>query len=92
MINQRASTINVNQMRDMLSTSGLNIGVEVEELTKFARMYQTYESAQHEIATKLENLDAEFQMNYNHNPIHHLEGRMKDPQSLFGKLQRKTCQ
>ena len=90
MINQRASTINVNQMRDMLSTSGLNIGVEVEELTKFARMYQTYESAQHEIATKLENLDAEFQMNYNHNPIHHLEGRMKDPQSLFGKLQRKN--
>lgn len=90
MINQRASTINVNQMRDMLSTSGLNIGVEVEELTKFARMYQTYESAQHEIATKLENLDTEFQMNYNHNPIHHLEGRMKDPQSLFGKLQRKN--
>lgn len=52
-------------------------------------MYQTYESAQQEIATKLENLDAEFQLNYNHNPIHHLEGRMKDPQSLMGKLQRK---
>lgn len=50
-----------------------------DQLTSVAQMYQLYESAQHEISTKLENLDAEFEVNYNHNPIHHIDGRMKDP-------------
>ncbi|TGE72419.1 GTP pyrophosphokinase [Weissella confusa] len=89
MINQRRSFMNVKKIRDIFNTSEINLGIEAEELAQLARMYQTYESAQQEIATKLENLDAEFQLNYNHNPIHHLEGRMKDPQSLMGKLQRK---
>lgn len=86
MINQRRSFMNVKKIRDIFNTSEINLGIEAEELAQLARMYQTYESAQQEIATKLENLDAEFQLNYNHNPIHHLEGRMKDPQSLMGKL------
>lgn len=60
-----------------------------DQLTSVAQMYQLYESAQHEISTKLENLDAEFEVNYNHNPIHHIDGRMKDPQSLMGKIQKK---
>lgn len=60
-----------------------------DQLTSVAQMYQLYESAQHEISTKLENLDAEFEVNYNHNQIHHIDGRMKDPQSLMGKIQKK---
>lgn len=60
------------------------------QLTQIAQMYQVYESAQHEILTKLENLDAEFEVNYNHNPIHHIDGRMKDPQSLVGKIKKKN--
>lgn len=61
----------------------------IVQLTDFTRMNQVYEAALNEVATKLENLDAEFQVNYHHNPIHHLEGRMKSIQSIADKLTKK---
>ena len=40
----------------------------------------------HEISTKLEILDDEYQTRYSHNPIHHMERRMKSIRSIAGKL------
>ena len=34
-------------------------------------------------------LDEEFQARYDHNPIHHMEYRLKSPQSIAGKMQKK---
>lgn len=48
-----------------------------------------YHSAMREIQTKLEILDDEFHARYDHNPIHHIENRLKSPASIVEKLQRK---
>lgn len=61
----------------------------IKDLQALAQLYQLYQSGANEIGTKLENLDSEFKVNYDHNPIHHMEERMKDIQSLIQKLIRK---
>ena len=43
----------------------------------------------YEISTKLEILDSEFQVRFSHNPIHHMERRLKSVNSILGKLKRK---
>ena len=48
-----------------------------------------YHSAIREVQTKLEILDDEFHARYDHNPIHHIESRLKSPASIIEKLQRK---
>ena len=48
-----------------------------------------YQSALREVRTKLEILDDEFQMRNSRNPIHHMESRIKSPQSIVEKLRRK---
>lgn len=58
----------------------------LNEFKNLTQLNQVYEAALNEIATKLENLNAEFQINFNHNPIHHMEGRMKSLQSIIGKM------
>lgn len=91
MINKRQTSVNIEKLKaelTALNARGL-AQVEVDEIIQFAKMYQVYEAAQNEVATKLENLDAEFQLNYNHNPIHHMDGHMKSPESLVGKMQKK---
>ena len=90
-MNKRQTSVNIEKLKaelTALNARGL-AQVEVDEIIQFAKMYQVYEAAQNEVATKLENLDAEFQLNYNHNPIHHMGGRMKSPESLVGKMQKK---
>ena len=48
-----------------------------------------YEAAIRQVKAKLENLDAEFQMQHRRNPIHHMQTRLKSLQSIVEKLQRK---
>ena len=61
----------------------------MDEMYKFIELEHLYESAIKEVKTKLEILDSEFRAKYSYNPIHHIEDRLKSPQSIFGKLQRK---
>ncbi|MGI6664887.1 MAG: GTP pyrophosphokinase [Christensenellaceae bacterium] len=53
------------------------------------RTMHLYEAAQKEINTKLEILDGEFHALYDHNPIHHMEHRLKSVRSILLKMQRK---
>ena len=48
-----------------------------------------YSAAMKEVQTKLEILDAEFQIKHRRNPIHHIESRLKSIQSMMEKLSRK---
>lgn len=59
------------------------------EMYKFIELEHLYESAIREVKTKLEILDSEFRAKYSYNPIHHIDERLKSPDSIFGKLQRK---
>ena len=61
-----------------------------EELTEFVNLMQVYEGAMYEISTKLEILDSEFQVRFSHDPIHHMERRLKSVNSILGKLKRRT--
>ncbi len=49
------------------------------------RMQQIYEAGIKEIQTKLEILDSEFKVKFDHNPIHHIESRLKKPESIIKK-------
>jgi len=59
-----------------------------ESLIKFAEIMQIYNGAMKEISTKLEVLDDEFQISYKHNPVHHIESRIKDLKSIYEKMTR----
>ena len=61
----------------------------VDQLGDFILLRNTYHSAIREISTKLENLDDEFSVRYDYNPIHHMESRLKSTKSLIEKMERK---
>ncbi len=61
----------------------------LNQLYQFIELEHLYESAIREVKTKLEILDSEFKTKYDYNPIHHIEDRLKSPQSILEKLQRK---
>lgn len=62
---------------------------DFKNFEEFMSYYHLCSEGANEIGTKLENLDSEFQFKYDHNPIHHMEERIKEIPSLFEKLERK---
>ncbi|BGE81564.1 GTP pyrophosphokinase [Staphylococcus petrasii] len=61
-----------------------------DRLIGFVELDHLYSSALKEISTKLDILDDNFNHMYKHNPIHHMERRVKEMNSLVKKLQRKN--
>ncbi|KFI65637.1 RelA/SpoT [Bifidobacterium cuniculi] len=97
MILDRQSRINTTELRTRL---GLMLSQmdqpfadmqddAVDLVTGFLDQLQVYEGAMYEISTKLEILDSEFQVQFSHDPIHHMERRLKSIESILGKLERK---
>lgn len=87
MILQRDNLPNINQISDEMSHV---LGdYNATDFRQFFVYYQQCQAGAKEFGTKLENLDSEFEMLDNHNPIHHMETRMKSPRSLVRKLAKK---
>lgn len=61
-------------------------------LFEFVELNQLYSSALKEISTKLEILDDNFQQTYKHNPIHHIERRVKKLRSVVKKLEKRDLE
>ena len=59
--------------------------------TKFYNLMMMYRCAIREIQTKLEVLDDEFSVENNRNPISFIKTRIKQPNSIYDKLQRPHC-
>jgi len=59
------------------------------QIKEWARFFLTYKFALDEIETKLNILNEEFQFLRDYNPIEHIKTRIKTPESVLGKLQRK---
>ena len=58
-----------------------------EEMQRqYARIHSVYAAAIREIHSRLETLDDEFQLKHRHNPIHHIETRVKTLPSIVKKL------
>lgn len=87
MILERNNFMNLKQVMNDLEKSPLK--GPVKNLKDLAEVYQLRHAGVNEIGTKLENLDDEYSMNYDHNPIHHMEERMKSVRSLVGKVLKK---
>jgi len=58
-------------------------------LDEWKRMQFIYSAALKEVNTKLEILNAEFQMAHRYNPIEHLSARIKSPESIAKKLRHQ---
>ncbi|MDF2615971.1 MAG: pyrophosphokinae, partial [Sedimentibacter sp.] len=57
---------------------------------EMVEMRLLYNSAIKQISTKLEILNEEFNVKHARNPIHHVEARLKSPQSIIKKLNMKN--
>lgn len=73
---------------DKLADSGLADETS-EQIREFLATEHIYLAATREIITKLENLNDEFKFSRDHNPIHHLTGRVKTPRRTLEKLKRR---
>lgn len=62
----------------------------IRQLDGYVQMQHVYNAAIREVTTKLQILDEEFRCRYDHNPIHHMESRLKSPRSIVGKLRRRA--
>jgi hypothetical protein len=60
-----------------------------EALEKISKLYADCSAAIKSVGTMLEIISDEFQAEHDHNPIHHIERRLKSPQSIMDKLARK---
>ncbi len=87
MILERRNFLNIKEIEKQLEQS--NRRDRITDFRKLTQIYQLCHAAANEIGTKLENLDDEYSMANDHNPIHHMEERIKDIGSLFEKLDRK---
>ena len=93
MILERKMQINIpdlqQQFGDFQNNNGLtSFGDPRAIIIEFAGLIQVYNGAMKGISTKLEVLDDEFHIRHSHNPIHHLECRIKGIRSIFDKMQR----
>ena len=56
---------------------------------EYIHVEQLYLAGIKEVRTKLEILDDEFHNRFSHNPIHHMEWRLKSPKSIVEKMKRR---
>jgi len=61
----------------------------INTIRSFIATENLYSSATREIATKLENLNSEFNSTHERNPIHLIQTRVKTPASIMDKLKRR---
>lgn len=58
-------------------------------LQTYESFIQPYENASALVQVRLETMQKEFQEQYNHNPIHNIQGRIKSLSSIAEKLKRR---
>lgn len=89
---ERRETLNLNALKEDVKrniTKFQHHDYDIEELIDFVSLHHLYASALEEVSTKLSILDNDFQILYEHNPIHHMERRVKEISSLVRKLEMR---
>lgn len=73
--------------------SGINLPRDTEAFldmtSKFRELLMMYECAVREVKTKLEVLNDDLSVRHKRNPIEQIDSRIKKPESIFEKLNRK---
>lgn len=77
-----------------IKNNEIEIPVDKDEIFKagklFREMMMMFNCAIREVKTKLEVLNDEFSVRYSRNPIEFINSRIKKPESIYEKLQRKN--
>jgi len=79
----------VHRVRVEVRPAAMNMDINymLEELRReYAQIQGVYEAAIREIDARLKTLDSEFSFKHMHNPIHHIESRVKSLNSIVTKL------
>jgi len=88
MILQKTEKISLSRLNNIEFVKDLD-----ENSKKLIRKYLSIESeyryALREVSARLENLDDFCQRYFDHNPIHHIESRIKTPESIIEKMIRR---
>ena len=87
MILRRSNFLNLAETQRQMEQSGLK--ERIDDFQMITQIYLLRRLALNEVGTKLENLDDEYSALHAHNPIHHMEERLKSPASLIEKMERK---
>ena len=70
-----------------LRPMSMNYSMAMEDLRReYAKIIGVYEAGIREINARLQTLDSEFSFKHMHNPIHHIETRVKSLSSIVKKL------
>ena len=77
---------------EMRPAMDMGINYAMEDLRReYAQIQGVYEAAIREIDARLKTLDSDFSFRYQHNPIHHIESRVKSLSSIVKKLHSMGC-
>lgn len=88
MILKRKAKFNIDNFELQEQTNNFPAEKLVEQFKDYVHMQHLYNAAMMEVSTKLEILDDEFRISFDHNPIHHMECRLKNPRSIYKKLEK----
>ena len=76
-----------NRVREDYRPMDIKASMAMEELRReYAQIHGVYEAAIREINARLQTLDSDFSFKHMHNPIHHIESRVKSLNSIIMKL------
>ncbi len=89
MILKRKAKINLDDFKFGAYLLNAPAETKMQTVKSLIEMQQVFSAAIKEVSAKLDILDDEFNVKFAHNPIHHMESRLKQPQSVFEKLARR---
>ncbi|MCM1045820.1 MAG: response regulator [Candidatus Gastranaerophilales bacterium] len=84
----------VEQQTEVLRKKDQIIQLQADRLKReepFHNLMMQYRCAIMEVETKLKVLNEEFSREYKRNPIESIKSRLKSPESIYEKLERKRC-
>ncbi|MDR1537484.1 MAG: GTP pyrophosphokinase family protein [Clostridiales bacterium] len=67
----------------------MSLAAEEDRREQAARLYSVYNAAIKDVGTRLEIISDEFAAMRDHNPVHHIEKRLKTPKSILEKMEKK---
>ncbi|MCS4487084.1 GTP pyrophosphokinase [Staphylococcus americanisciuri] len=89
---EKTAPLNIENLKKEIAAythQTLEVSDSLDKVLQFVELEHLYSAALEEISTKLRILDEDFQVKTAHNPIHHMERRVKKLPSLIQKLKRK---
>ena len=82
---------NISKIKQLFDTEGEKVAMDwmKEKSKKYIKLMSYYKCAMMEIETKFNVLNEEFSLEFDRNPISSIKSRLKNPQSIIEKIDRR---